>query len=95
MRELVSTSVAVRLQPESTRRRGQNSFAEYFSTAWEKPTPVVRNAQRRLIHKGNPRSSSSCYVNFTDVAFRPFSRCSVRLFPSDPPFGRTYGAVFF
>lgn len=80
---------AVRLQPESTsRRRGLSSFAKHIMTAWEKPTPVVINAQRRLIHKVIPGGFSSCYVNFLDVVISPFSRCVahiVFLVPCLPP----------
>jgi hypothetical protein len=75
MRELVSTSVAIRLLPESSSAGVRCVFfLENFSVAWEKPTPVVISLQHRLIHKGHPRSSSSCSVNLFDVALFPFFR---------------------
>lgn len=84
MSEPVSTSDAIRLQQPEGQKRGLSSFAEYRLTAREKPTPVVINLQRRLIHRVSPRGTTSCNVNHFDVQISPFSRCSVQLIPRSP-----------
>ena len=72
---LVSTSVAVRLLPESSSSSCVRcAFSEHFPGAVEKRTPVVINPQRRLIHRVYPRGSTSCAVNIRDVAIQPFFR---------------------
>ncbi len=86
---------AIRQQPESIKRRGRGSIAEYVLTARDDRTPAVINLQLRLTHKGDPRNFSSCDVNLFDVAIRPFYRCSVQLFPCDPPVSRTPVRLFF
>ncbi len=55
-------------------------------------TPVVTKLQLALIPKGNPRSSTSCYVNFFDVAIQPNFRCSARSL--SPPLAASKGAAF-
>jgi len=92
--------LAIRLLPERCSANGARFFCEYVGTAEENATPVVISLQRRLIHKGNPGGSSSCYVNLPDAPISPILRCVARRLPGQrffprAPFAAAQSAAFF